>query len=147
MVGWSKWNHLCKKAKGCAVIKFSWFSLLIIFSIVSCSKKPESIAHHVWKNGQVHGVVLRRLSQFLYLMPWETRDICINCKFLPLCLGGCAQQALLHKGSQGEVDCLKPYLQNYIPEAIKIKYDRSVLFPETIEDSKSRFTFKELLRL
>lgn len=89
--------------------------------------------------------IYRRLSQYLSPMPWISNEGCYNCKLLPLCLGGCAQQALLRSGSQFNMMCLRQFLQTYVPEAVKIKYDLETLFPE--ESNISVVNLKEILRL
>ncbi len=89
--------------------------------------------------------IYRRLSQYLYPIPWSSNEDCQSCKFLPLCLGGCAQQSLLKYGSQFILMCSRSFLQRYIPEAVKIKHTFAELFPEEISASLSNL--KELLRL
>lgn len=41
--------------------------------------------------------------------------------------------------------CLRQFLQTYVPEAVKIKYDLETLFPE--ESNISVVNLKEILRL
>lgn len=89
--------------------------------------------------------IYRRLSLYLYPIPWISNVDCQNCKFLPLCLGGCAQQALLKRGNQFKTMCMEKFLRKYIPGAVKIKHDYTILFPEELSDSL--VNLKELLRL
>ncbi len=97
-----------------------------IYKCIVLTKHEESYLGTIFEDLDI---ILKRLSQFIYLQPWQKDLKCNKCVFLPLCLGGCRQQALLKFRRLDVIDCFNPYLSTYIPEAIKIAYESNKIFP------------------
>ncbi|HEC78503.1 MAG TPA: SPASM domain-containing protein [candidate division WOR-3 bacterium] len=113
--------------------------------IYKCASLVGTKAGFIGNIRQSFSPIFRRLSQDFYPIPWEKEKRCKKCKYLPLCLGGCAQQSLLFNNNREKVDCMFSFFYNYLPEAIKIKYNRARLFPDTMDASS--ISVKEFLRL
>lgn len=81
-------------------------------------------------------VLTQRTAQLVNLDPWRRNAECGNYRFLPLCLGGCGQQALLKYGTRDHINCQKAFIEEYLPEALKLAYERNRRFPEISLGSK-----------
>jgi len=64
----------------------------------------------------------QKISQFAEIKTWETSPKCKRCKYLPLCAGGCREQALAKWGDIGRLDCLKSFMDSWLREAVKVSY-------------------------
>ena len=56
---------------------------------------------------------------------WKNHEECIDCAYLPLCLGGCRYMTFIQKGNIDTLDCHKDYLdatlETFIKQEVKYK--------------------------
>jgi len=78
-------------------------------------------------------VIARRISQLDMAEPWVKDETCQQCVYLPMCVGGCPQQAMLTKPQTPfphAVWCPKDFLDVYTPSILGILEERNRRFPE-----------------
>ena len=81
-------------------------------------------------------LVTQELAQLLNIDVWRKNEKCMHCCFLPLCLGGCGQTAVMEHGSREHTMCLEPFLKEYLPLILPIAYKRYKAFPELYKRKK-----------
>ncbi len=60
--------------------------------------------------------ISKNSAQFLYgWNSFESSEECRECRYLPMCLGGCIQQSILHGW---EKDCKKEFFRTFLPRRI-----------------------------
>ncbi len=57
---------------------------------------------------------------------WKKDEKCRDCKYLPLCFGGCAIMRLERKGVLGGTDCWRPFYEKLIPAILQQDLQRIV---------------------
>ncbi|MEO0247149.1 MAG: radical SAM protein [candidate division WOR-3 bacterium] len=95
--------------------------------------------HEVSKVGTISEpveVVLQRSSKFIFPYNWEKFTMCRNCKYLPICLGGCFEQAII-KGKR--VDCKRHYFDSLFPQLIDLIAEVYEKYPEGNKDQKIEY--------
>ncbi len=68
-------------------------------------------------------VLYQRSVFFDSMEPWKDNEKCLKCKYLPLCHGGCMQQAKIafpEHPMGTKVNCIEDYLNTLFPEVIEI---------------------------
>jgi len=62
-------------------------------------------------------VLMQRSADFVLPYHWEKYPLCKECVYLPVCLGGCFEQAFIRKK---KFDCRKRYFENLFPHLIDL---------------------------
>jgi len=79
--------------------------------------------------------ISRRISQLDMAEPWLKARECQECKYLPTCVGGCPQQAMLNSPETTfphGIWCPKEFLDSYTPGILKVLHARNERFPELV---------------
>lgn len=87
-------------------------------------KCVSGVGHDAFRAGDIFNSkdLSWRLSQFVAADLWKQHEQCKQCRYLPLCLGGCPQQLFAQKGRWEGVDCQAPQLSVVVPSAVKMLY-------------------------
>lgn len=80
-------------------------------------KCPAFIGHQDYAVGDLQSGVSDYTATYK-LGHWKNKD-CIECKYLPLCFGGCRYMSFVRDGNIDKLDCKKPYLDNSLERLIK----------------------------
>jgi len=85
-------------------------------------KCPAFIGHEAYAIGDLK-TGLRDYAQTYKLGIWKNEE-CVECAYLPLCLGGCRYMSFLRNGAINDLDCQKLHLDAFLETAIKqdLKY-------------------------
>lgn len=67
-----------------------------------------------------------QLSQFSEMNAREKSKVCQQCRYLPLCLGGCPQQLFVRTGTLEGIDCQKAALSIIVPAMVRSLYSRQI---------------------
>ena len=78
-------------------------------------------------------VLLQKCIDYVLPYHWERYSSCRKCIYLPACLGGCFEQALLRKE---KFDCRKKYFENLFPNLIDLMVKLYEKYPELIRSPK-----------
>jgi len=62
-------------------------------------------------------LLMQRSADFVLPYHWEKYPLCKECVYLPVCLGGCFEQAFIRKK---KFDCRKQYFENLLPDLIDL---------------------------
>lgn len=82
--------------------------------------------HEAYRIGDLRQGISKGSLENHYLWHWQQERECRECRYLPLCFGGCRYMAYQREGSMAKVDCRKPY------------YD-AALIPMLLQDLKYRY--------
>ncbi|MCM8807904.1 MAG: SPASM domain-containing protein [Candidatus Omnitrophica bacterium] len=119
---------------GLCTFKTAWVFMIDykgdIFKCITLAGRPESWVGTIYEPFEI---IAQRTSQFAFLEPWRKFDKCRKCIYLPMCFGGCYQQALLksEKKILGEkIDCMRELYDALFPDVLQIMRERLIRFPE-----------------
>ncbi len=104
------------------------FSLIVdnvILALNLGSKKfemgqVESAKVLMWAYGSIYEpleLLMQRSADFVLPYHWEKYPLCKECVYLPVCLGGCFEQAFIRKK---KFDCRKQYFESLFPDLIDL---------------------------
>jgi len=97
--------------------------------------------HEKSKVGSIYDpleVLVQRSLDYLIPFHWEKYAHCKECVYLPICLGGCFEQALIKKK---KFDCRKRYFESLFPYLIDLTVRLYGEHPELIESQKLEHIF------
>ncbi len=81
-------------------------------------------------------VVYRRVAQLDMAEPWKNPE-CASCVYLPMCTGGCPQQAMIEHPETPfphGIWCIKPYFDHIFPDALEIYEQQRQSSPRRVLD-------------
>ncbi len=68
------------------------------------------IGHEQYRIGDIRQGISEDYSDSHHLFHWQKEKKCQQCKYIPMCFGGCRYMAYQRDGHMAKVDCKKPYL-------------------------------------
>jgi len=80
-------------------------------------------------------LIIQRISTIIETQAWQELQACQECKYLPMCLNGCNEQALV---KNAKTDCMKEYYNVFIPRAMELRAQRLRQFPDLIGRLRER---------
>ncbi|MEO0239773.1 MAG: radical SAM protein [candidate division WOR-3 bacterium] len=106
----------------------------LIFGAVRKGLDQESVEHFkkfemgqvesakvlMWAYGSIYEpleLLMQRSADFVLPYHWEKYPLCKECVYLPVCLGGCFEQAFIRKK---KFYCRKRYFENLLPDLIDL---------------------------
>ena len=87
-------------------------------------KCVSGVGHDAFKAGNIFNsrALSWQLSQFVSADLWEQHEQCKQCRYLPLCLGGCPEQIFVQKGTWEGIDCQIARFSSVVPAMVKLTY-------------------------
>lgn len=106
-----------------------------VFKCVTMAGHDESKIGSIYEPLEL---LMQRSADFVLPYHWEKYPLCKECVYLPVCFGGCFEQAFIRKK---KFDCRKRYFENLFPDLIDLTAKLYGEHPELTKGQKLEHIF------
>ena len=90
-----------------------------VYKCISLTGQEESFVGTIFQGSDS---IIKASAKFVYgWNSYEYNEQCKECKFMPMCLGGCVEQSLLASRRR---TCQKAFFTDFLPKAISFRLDK-----------------------